>query len=93
MKVEKVDGSTVYSELYSEYKNGYDHTWNFLIRRDGSVSIYYTLTMEHGHHVVYDSLDGLPMGNWAREFCTKVILNHLSLGAGIQRLAELINFR
>jgi hypothetical protein len=69
MVKEIIDGSTVYSGLYTDVMG---NTWNLLIRQGGSVSLYAT---QHGvgtHYVVYDSLDDLQPNYTARSIISRL---------------------
>jgi hypothetical protein len=69
MKIEKVEGSTVYTGLFTD-ENGV--TWNFLIRSGGSISLYGTRPGESVHHVIFDTLDGQPPNETAQKILTRL---------------------
>ena len=79
MKIEKCDGSTIYSDLFVDEEG---RTWNFLIREGGSVSVYATAPWIPGHGVAWDSLDGKGLNPLAVE----VVKQLTSLEAGLAQL-------
>jgi hypothetical protein len=62
MKKEIVDGSTVYSDIFTDG----EHTWNLLVREGGSISLYATSLGIYAHQVIYDTLDNLTPNSTAQ---------------------------
>lgn len=89
MNVEKVDGSTVFTELFKEEEQGQERVWNFLIRSDGSISLYFTVEPHYGHNVVWDSADNEPMGSYATKKLHKLVALQTELLAVATGIAHL----
>lgn len=82
MKKEIVDGSKVFSDIYTDEQ---DRTWHICCRDGGSVSLFATHpSISSGHYVVWDSLDKQPPDE-AAQF---VIIELLDMAEGINLLLE-----
>ncbi len=85
MKIEQVDGSQVFSELWTDEEG---RTWNFLIRSDGSVSLYYTVPDYFGHLVVWDSA----WNERPSQMAQVALMKLAELRAGIGKLQSEVQF-
>jgi hypothetical protein len=88
MRVEIVDGSKVFSDIYRDEQ---DRTWNALQRSDGSVSVYATSPYVPGlHQVAWDSLDKQPMDAQAQEVVSKALALRDELAQRLNHVYDLI---
>jgi len=69
MVKEIVDGSTIYSGLFTD---AIGQTWNILIRQGGSISLYATAPGVFGHGVAFDTLDGKPPSPYAQQIINQL---------------------
>lgn len=69
MKKEKIDGTTVYSGLYTDESG---HTWNILIREGGTISLYATGPDIPGHGVAFDTYNRQPPSDFARGIISRL---------------------
>lgn len=83
MRKQIIDEATCYHDLFTD-DDGY--TWNLVVRKDRSVSVYATYPGDALHYVVYDSLDKLPFSDSADVVIERLRDMHEGLNALFETL-------